>query len=92
MEVFVPRVQICPYSTDFRPLHRICLTLSHFVNAITSRILGVIMCISARLYHKDCRTQWDTPCQSSSSGEVVEVFLILLCVQFQTEFRQFLTG
>jgi hypothetical protein len=50
-ELFVPRVQIWLYSTDFRlgTFHRICLTLSHFVNAITSWILGVILYMSARL-------------------------------------------
>jgi hypothetical protein len=78
------RLQTCTF-------HRICLTLSHFVNAMTSWILGVILCMSARLYHKDCRTQWNTPCPSSSPGEVVAIFLISLCVQFQTEFRQLLS-
>jgi hypothetical protein len=49
-EVFVPRVQIWLYSTDFRPFFgRICLALSHFVNAITSWIWGVRFFMSARL-------------------------------------------
>jgi hypothetical protein len=82
------------YTADFRlgTFRRISLTLSHFVNAITSWILGVILCMSAILEHKDCRTEWNTPCPCYSSGEVVEVFLISLCVQSQTEFRQFLSS
>jgi hypothetical protein len=51
--------------------HRFCLTLSHFENAITSWILGFSLCISARLYHKGCRTQWNNPCRSSSLDEIV---------------------
>jgi hypothetical protein len=47
-EVFVPRVQIWLYSTDFRvALFTICLTLSHFGNGITSEILGVSLFMSA---------------------------------------------
>jgi hypothetical protein len=91
-EVFVPWVQIWLYSTDFTALRRICLTLSHIVNAITLSIFGVILCMSAGLYHKDSRTQWNTPCPSSSPGEVVAVFQISLCVQIQTEFRQLLSS
>jgi hypothetical protein len=48
--------------------------------------------MSVRLWHKDCRTQLNTPCPSSGLGEVVAVFLISLCVQFQTEFRQLLSS
>jgi hypothetical protein len=48
-ELFVPRVQIWLYSTDFKPLRRFCLTLSHIENAITSGILGVSLCMSAEV-------------------------------------------
>jgi hypothetical protein len=50
-EAFVSRVQIGLYNTDSRlsNVHRFCLTLSQFGNAITSWILGVSMCISTIL-------------------------------------------
>jgi hypothetical protein len=74
MEAFVPRVQIWLYSRLQTALFdRICLALSHVVNAITSWIWGVSCCMSARLYTKGCGTQWTTPCLSLSPGEIVEV-------------------
>jgi hypothetical protein len=44
-----------------------------------------------RLYHKGFRTQWNTPCPSSSPGEVVVVFAISLSVLFQADSRQLLS-
>jgi hypothetical protein len=63
------------FQTTFR---RFCLKLSHFENAITSWILRVSLCMSARLHNKGCRTQWNNPCPSLSPDEIVTVFPISL--------------
>jgi hypothetical protein len=68
-----------------------CLTLSQFENAITSRILGVRLCMLIRLWLKLLGPQWTTPCPSSSPDETVAVILISLCIQISGILRLFLS-
>jgi hypothetical protein len=47
-----------------------CLSVSHFVSAITSSIVGVSLCMSTWSQCKVHRAPWSTLCPQWSSGEV----------------------
>jgi hypothetical protein len=55
---------------DLARFAEICLSDSHIVNAITSSILGVSLCMSIWSEFKVYRAPWSTPCPQLSSGEV----------------------
>jgi hypothetical protein len=68
------------YNTDFRlEFCRICLTISHIRNYITSRILGVSLCMSTRWYCEPFRSPWSTHCpmwRFGKFGKLVAISLI----------------